>query len=99
MVGESTVLDDDEPDQEAAPGLLIYPFGNISGLYTFLPVAAAGRPTVMLEKFNLPDWLAYVKRYHPLRAGLPPAGIHMVLDADVQIGRWAGREGVVCEEE
>ena len=83
MVGESTVLDDDEPDQEAAPGLLIYPFGNISGLYTFLPVAAAGRPTVMLEKFNLPDWLAYVKRYRPLRAGLPPAGIQMVLDADV----------------
>src|SRR3546814_5543175 len=65
---------------------LVYPFGNISGLYTFLPIAAAGLPTVLLEKFDVAGWLDYVKTYRPKRAGLPPAG--------VQIGRASCRERV-----
>jgi long-chain acyl-CoA synthetase len=94
MVGESTVLADAAPDRPQTPGLLIYPFGNISGLYTFLPVAASGRPTLMVEKFNLPDWLDYVKRFRPLRASLPPAGIQMLLDADIPPGDISGIEAI-----
>lgn len=83
MVGESIVLEKPDPGQAMTPGLMIYPFGNISGLYTFLPLAAAGLPTLLLEKFDVDGWLAYVKQYRPARAGLPPAGIQMVLDANI----------------
>src|SRR3546814_728149 len=83
MVGESIVLDKPEAGKPVTPGLMVYPFGNISGLYTFLPIAAAGLPTVLLEKFDVAGWLDYVKTYRPKRAGLPPAGVQMVLDANI----------------
>lgn len=94
MVGESTVLEESAPDAAAVPNLMIYPFGNISGLYTFLPVAAAGLPTLLLEKFSVEGWLDFVTTWRPTRTGLPPAGIQMVLDADIPPHALAGIEAI-----
>jgi acyl-CoA synthetase (AMP-forming)/AMP-acid ligase II len=58
-------------------------FGNISGLYAWLPNVVSGRPVIMQEKFNLAEVLDYVREWKPLTAGMPPSGYRELLDADV----------------
>lgn len=65
------------------PALLSFPLGNIAGMYSVLPAVLAGRPAQLLERFTIADWHAWVLRYRPEHAGLPPAGIQMLLDADL----------------
>ena len=84
MVGENSENAKQFPDAtQLAPALLMYPFGNISGLYSYFPMAAGGRPVVMLEKFNVAQWWAFVKRFRPKQMNLPVAGVRMVLDAAI----------------
>lgn len=94
MVGESTVGATGTPGEAVRPGLMLYPFGNISGLYTLLPLMAGGLPAVLLEKFNVADWLAYVRTYRPPRVSLPPAGFQMLLDAGVPADDLSSLEAV-----
>ncbi|WP_348673808.1 fatty acid--CoA ligase family protein [uncultured Abyssibacter sp.] len=65
------------------PGLLFFPLGNISGLYSTLPTVLSGRRAVVLERFSVEAWHAHVKRYRPEACGVPPAGVRMILDADL----------------
>src|SRR6202011_481068 len=65
------------------PALIMFPFGNISGLYSYFPMAAGGRPVVLLERFRVEQWTDYVRRYRPQQINIPPAGVRMLLDANV----------------
>ena len=58
-------------------------FGNIAGLYAWLPHVVSGRPVIMSEKFNLAEWLDYVREWSPVSAGMPPAGFRQLMDADI----------------
>src|ERR1700730_5949109 len=72
MVGENSENAKQFPDAtQLAPALLIFPFGNISGLYSYFPMAAGGRPVVLLEKFNVGLWWDFVKRFRPEQMNLP----------------------------
>jgi long-chain acyl-CoA synthetase len=83
-VGESTQKAQPVADaSELAPALIMFPFGNISGLYSYFPMAASGRPVVLLEKFDVEQWADFVRRYRPQHMNIPPAGVSMVLDANV----------------
>ena len=68
---------------EPPPFLLFMPLGNISGVYTTIPVMLKGQRAVLLERFTVRDWHRHVLRYRPQVSGLPPAGVQMVLDADI----------------
>jgi long-chain acyl-CoA synthetase len=93
MLGENSENAKEFPDAtQLAPALLMFPFGNISGLYSYFPMAAGGRPVVLLEKFNVAQWWDFVKRFRPTQINLPPAGVRMVLDANVP------REDLACLE-
>jgi long-chain acyl-CoA synthetase len=93
MVGESSEGAKQFADAtQLAPALLMFPFGNISGLYSYFPMAASGRPVVMLEKFNVAQWWEFVKRFRPKQMNLPPAGVRMVLDAGIP------KEDLACLE-
>jgi long-chain acyl-CoA synthetase len=83
MVGESTQAQSIPDATQLAPALIMFPFGNISGLYSYFPMAASGRPVVLLEKFDAGKWTDFVRRYRPQQMNIPPAGVHMVLDANV----------------
>lgn len=84
MVGESSEKTTALPDASGlGPALMMFPFGNISGLYSYFPMAASGQPVVLLDKFTVPEWLDFVRQYRPQRANLPPAGVRMLLDAEV----------------
>jgi acyl-coenzyme A synthetase/AMP-(fatty) acid ligase len=68
---------------EPPPFLLFMPLGNISGVYTTVPVMLKGQRAVLLERFTVRDWHRHLLRYRPRISGLPPAGVQMVLDADI----------------
>lgn len=68
---------------ELPPLLLYMPFGNISGIYTTIPTFVRGHRVVLLDRFSVDGWRDYVHRHSPKMAGLPPAGVQMVLDADI----------------
>lgn len=75
---------------ELPPFLLFMPLGNISGIYTTLPVMLRGQRAVLLERFTVSAWHQHVVRYRPQVSGLPPAGVQMVLDADIPPADLAG---------
>ena len=75
---------------ELPPFLLFMPLGNISGIYTTLPVMLKGQRAVLLERFTVSAWHEHVLRYRPQISGLPPAGVQMVLDADIPPADLAG---------
>jgi acyl-coenzyme A synthetase/AMP-(fatty) acid ligase len=66
-----------------APIYLCKPIGNIAGLLSTLPPLLRGEPAVLMDRFQLNEWLDYVRRYRPERAGMPATGVQMVLDAQV----------------
>jgi long-chain acyl-CoA synthetase len=68
---------------EPPPFLLFMPLGNISGVYTTIPVMLRGQRAVLLERFTVGEWHRHILRYRPEISGLPPAGVQMVLDADI----------------
>jgi acyl-CoA synthetase (AMP-forming)/AMP-acid ligase II len=66
------------------PYVQYFPLGNISGVYGLLLCAGAGRGVILMEKFNVADWARAVKTYKLTSfVSLPPAGIRMVLEANV----------------
>lgn len=65
------------------PVLLMFPVSNISGLYTALPALLKGQRVLLLERFTVSGWRDHLVRYRPTVSGLPPAGVQMVLDADI----------------
>lgn len=67
------------------PMLLYFPLGNITGIYSTIPPLLKGQRCVLLDKFSVAGWHDYVRRYRPQATGLPPAGLQMVLDADVPV--------------
>jgi long-chain acyl-CoA synthetase len=70
-------------EAEALPALLFFPFGNISGMYTYLPAALGRRPVVLLDRFNVNAWAEFVKAWEPEIMNIPPAGVQMALDAEL----------------
>jgi long-chain acyl-CoA synthetase len=67
----------------ASPALLMFPVGNISGVYSTLPPLLQGQQMVLLERFTVEGWHDYVLRFKPAFSGMPPAGVQMVLDAGI----------------
>ena len=73
-------------DQPAAPpALMMFPVSNISGLYSALPPLLHGQRILLLERFTVAGWHDHLMRFRPQVSGLPPAGVQMVLDADIPV--------------
>lgn len=66
-----------------APSLLFFPIGNISGIYSSVPTLLRGQRAVLLERFTLDGWRAYIRTHRPAAAGGPPVAVQMILDADL----------------
>jgi long-chain acyl-CoA synthetase len=65
------------------PMLLYFPLGNISGIYSTIPTMLRGRRAELWERFSVAAWHEHVLRYRPELSGVPPAGVQMVLDANI----------------
>jgi acyl-coenzyme A synthetase/AMP-(fatty) acid ligase len=73
----------DRPLLSGRPGLVALPLVHISGLWGVLQSLVEARPFVLLPRFTTAGWVAAVAEHRPPVAGLPPAAIRAVLEADV----------------
>ncbi|MBV7706880.1 fatty acid--CoA ligase family protein [Nocardia nova] len=74
------------PDRKLLTGrvaLVTLPIVHIGGLWGVLQNLAEARPFVMLPRFTVEGWCAAVKEHQPKVAGLPPAAMRAVINADV----------------
>lgn len=72
-----------KPPLSGTVGLVTLPIVHIGGLWALLQSLVAARPFAMLDRFTVPGWHAVVKEHRPAVAGLPPAAMRSVLDADI----------------
>jgi acyl-CoA synthetase (AMP-forming)/AMP-acid ligase II len=63
--------------------LVMLPIVHIGGLWGVLQNLAEARPFVMLERFTIDGWVKAVREHKPKVAGLPPAAMRSVLQADI----------------
>jgi acyl-coenzyme A synthetase/AMP-(fatty) acid ligase len=70
------------PTPDDPPELVYWPFGSI-GVCQLLAAPYSGKRMVLLEKFSVEEWVRAVKTYRVKRAGVQPAIVRMLLDADV----------------
>jgi acyl-coenzyme A synthetase/AMP-(fatty) acid ligase len=70
-------------DNELPPDILTWPYGGIGGMCNLVASAINGRYTVLLEKFNVEEWVEAVRRLRPSYLTGPPAVARMVLDSKV----------------
>jgi acyl-coenzyme A synthetase/AMP-(fatty) acid ligase len=68
---------------EMPPLTLFFPLGNISGVYSTIPALLRGRRAELWDRFTVAAWHQHVLRYRPGLSGLPPAGVQMVLEANI----------------
>lgn len=77
------------------PGVLLHrgvsiaatPMVHIGGMWAVVSCLYAGRRVVLMPKFQLEPWVSAVERYRPRVAGLVPAALRAVVDADVPADR------------
>jgi acyl-CoA synthetase (AMP-forming)/AMP-acid ligase II/ferredoxin len=85
-VGVQMLTPDPASDPLQMPPMpLFFPLGNISGIYSTLPTLLRGRRAQLWDRFSVAAWRDYVLRYRPELTGLPPAGVQMVLDANIPV--------------
>jgi long-chain acyl-CoA synthetase len=70
------------PTPDDPPELVYWPFGSI-GVCQLLAAPYSGKRMVLLEKFSVDEWVRAVKTYRVKRAGVQPAIVRMLLDADI----------------
>lgn len=76
--------------------LVVAPLVHIGGLWSVLAPLYAGRRLAMLTKFAVEPWVELVERHRPRAAGLVPAALRAVLDADVDPARLGSLQVVTC---
>jgi acyl-coenzyme A synthetase/AMP-(fatty) acid ligase len=65
------------------PAYLYYPLGNFSGLYSNLAPLLQGFRGFLTDRFTMAECHDYLVRFRPNWLGVPPAGVQMILDADI----------------
>ncbi|WP_326818554.1 AMP-binding protein [Streptomyces sp. NBC_01762] len=78
----------------AHPSIVWTSLVHIGGLYFVLANVAAGLQTALLERFDVHQWAALVRRTRPRRIRLAPAALRMVLQSDLPADLFDGVESV-----
>ena len=65
------------------PHIETLPFTGIGGMTCLVANPILGRYTVLLEKFNVPEFVEAARRLRPTIASGPPTVVRMLLDAEV----------------
>lgn len=78
---------------DTPPALVYWPFGSI-GVCQLLAAPCSGKRMVLLEKFIVDEWVHAIKTHRITRAGVQPAILRMLLQADVAPADLASLEGL-----
>jgi acyl-CoA synthetase (AMP-forming)/AMP-acid ligase II len=77
-------------------GIVATPMVHIGGLWGAVAGLYSGRRIVLLPRFTLEPWLRAVQTHRPRAAGLVPAALRTLLDADVPPEKLAGLQVIIC---
>lgn len=72
-----------KPSLKSSTAVVWTPLVHISGLWSILSSFVEGRKICLMERFDVPTWVARVEEHRPKTASLPPTAMRMVLDAEV----------------
>lgn len=72
------------------------PLVHIGGVFRVLQCVTEARPFVLLERFELNDWTAAVRKHRPRTVSLVPAALRTVLHSDLTRDDLAGIRAVTC---
>ncbi|MBA4025366.1 MAG: fatty-acid--CoA ligase [Gordonia sp.] len=72
------------------------PLVHISGFWSAVSPLYAGRSIAVLRRFDVQSWVHIIERHRPKAAGLVPAALRAVLDADVDPARLESLQVVTC---
>lgn len=75
--------------------VIAQPLVHIGGLWMTTMNLISGRRVALLERFAVEPWVARIREHRPQTAGLPPAGLQMLLDADVDPADLSSLKAVV----
>lgn len=78
---------------DTPPALVYWPFGSI-GVCQLLAAPCSGKRMVLLEKFSVDEWVQAIKTYRITRAGVQPAILRMLLQANAPPEDLASLEGL-----
>jgi acyl-CoA synthetase (AMP-forming)/AMP-acid ligase II len=74
---------DDPPKLRRGVQILNAPFAHIAGIFGLFNCVVAGRSSVLLERFNVTEFVDAIRRHRPNVASAPPSAIRMILEANV----------------
>ena len=74
---------DDPPKLRSGTQLLTNPMTHIGGMWHAMSTILGGRKICLVEKFSVEAWRDAVVRHRPKVAGAVPAGLRMILDANL----------------
>lgn len=74
---------DDAPRLRDGVRICWAPLVHISGIWGVIKNVVDGRPTALLERFDVDGWVRFVREHRPPVSGLPPTALRMILDAGV----------------
>lgn len=72
------------------------PLVHIGGVFRVLQCVTAGRPFVLLERFEINAWTQAVRKHRPRTVSLVPAALRTVLHSDLSRADLAGIRAVTC---
>lgn len=84
------------PGRRHQPSICPLPPVTISGLWALVTAMAGGAPLVLLDRFDPQPWSELVETYQPRTAGLPPAALRMILEADIPADRLRSLTSIWC---
>jgi acyl-coenzyme A synthetase/AMP-(fatty) acid ligase len=78
------------------PSICPLPPVTISGLWAIVTALAGGAPLVLLDRFEPDAWSRLVEHHLPRTAGLPPAALRMILEAQIPAERLRSLTSIWC---
>lgn len=91
----SQVPEESRPLRQGRGVIVANPLVTITGLNLLLAAVARPLLLVLMERLDVRRWADLVERHKPKTGGLPPAGMRMLLDAEVPREKLASLESWV----
>jgi acyl-CoA synthetase (AMP-forming)/AMP-acid ligase II len=74
---------DSRPRLRSGVAIISAPFVHMSGIFRTLLNVCEGRRVVLLDRFDVDEWVRVVREHRPRAVSLVPTALRMVLDANV----------------
>jgi long-chain acyl-CoA synthetase len=79
-----------DPSSDVGATILSLPLASLGGMSSIARAIFSGRPTAMMERFDVWAWSELVREHRPSVIGAPPPVLQMILDENVPTSYFEG---------